>query len=71
MLKFFRNLPAGKAGVRQKLLQQNRITQYLAYSIGEILQVMVENDSPFRDLIWVERKIIKGPSVPLGTGYNL
>ena len=34
MISFFRK-------IRQKLLSQNRITRYLAYSIGEILLVMV------------------------------
>lgn len=34
MLKFFRK-------IRQKLLQQNRITQYLAYAVGEILLVVI------------------------------
>jgi hypothetical protein len=34
MIKFFRK-------IRQKLLQQNRITQYLTYSIGEIFLVVI------------------------------
>ena len=34
MIKFFRK-------IRQKLLQQNRITQYLAYAIGEIFLVVI------------------------------
>jgi hypothetical protein len=34
MIKFFRT-------IRQKLLTQNRITQYLAYAIGEILLVVI------------------------------
>lgn len=34
MIKFFRK-------IRQKLLHQNRITQYLAYAIGEILLVVI------------------------------
>ena len=34
MLKFFRNL-------RQKLIQQNRFSQYLAYAIGEIILVVI------------------------------
>jgi len=33
MLKFFRNLPAGKAG--------NKVTRYLAYAIGEIFLVVI------------------------------
>jgi len=34
MIKFFRK-------IRQKLLQQNRITKYLAYALGEILLVVI------------------------------
>lgn len=34
MLKFFRK-------IRQKLLQQNRITQYLVYAVGEIFLVVI------------------------------
>jgi hypothetical protein len=34
MIKFFRK-------IRQKLLEQNRITQYLTYAIGEILLVVI------------------------------
>jgi len=34
MISFFRN-------IRQKLLQENRITRYLAYAIGEILLVVI------------------------------
>jgi hypothetical protein len=34
MIKFFRK-------IRQKLLQQNRITQYLTYAIGEIFLVVI------------------------------
>jgi hypothetical protein len=34
MIKFFRNL-------RQKLIQQNRFSQYLAYAIGEIILVVI------------------------------
>jgi hypothetical protein len=34
MIKFFRK-------IRQKLLQQNRITQYLVYAVGEILLVVI------------------------------
>ncbi len=34
MIKFFRK-------IRQKLIQQNRITQYLAYAIGEIFLVVL------------------------------
>jgi hypothetical protein len=34
MISFFRN-------IRQKLLQQNRITRYLAYAIGEIFLVVI------------------------------
>lgn len=41
MIKFIRNLPAGKAGIRQKLLQQNQVTRYLAYSVGEIFLVVI------------------------------
>lgn len=62
MISFFRK-------IRQKLLQENKIGNYLKYAIGEILQVVMENDSPYRDLIWVEQTINHLPSVPLGTGY--
>ena len=34
MISFFRK-------IRQKLLQQNRVTQYLAYAIGEIFLVVI------------------------------
>lgn len=34
MLVFFRK-------IRQKLLSQNRVTQYLAYAIGEIILVVI------------------------------
>lgn len=34
MLSFFRK-------IRQKLLSQNRVTQYLAYAIGEIILVVI------------------------------
>ncbi|PRY84767.1 hypothetical protein CLW00_11744 [Mongoliibacter ruber] len=33
MIKFFRNLPAGKAG--------NRVTRYLVYALGEIILVVI------------------------------
>lgn len=49
MLKFFRK-------IRQKLLQQNKVGNYLKYVIGEILQVLIGKHSPFRDLIWVENQ---------------
>lgn len=41
MIKFFRNLPTGQAGIRQKLLQQNQVTRYLAYAVGEIFLVVI------------------------------
>ncbi|MEA1786061.1 DUF6090 family protein [Arenibacter sp. GZD96] len=34
MIKFFRN-------IRKKLLQQNKVTRYLAYAIGEIILVVI------------------------------
>ncbi|SDC88493.1 hypothetical protein SAMN04488104_100894 [Algoriphagus faecimaris] len=34
MLNFFRK-------IRQKLLQQNQVTRYLAYSVGEIFLVVI------------------------------
>jgi len=41
MIKFFRNLPAGKAGINQKLIQEGKIANYLKYAIGEILLVVI------------------------------
>ncbi|TPV32796.1 hypothetical protein FJ651_10800 [Paucihalobacter ruber] len=41
MISIFRNLPAGKAGIRQKLLAQNQVTRYLVYAIGEIILVVI------------------------------
>ena len=69
MLKFFRNLPADKAGIRQKLLEENTGGSYLKYAIGVILESEIGNNCPFRDLIWVEQSISQGTTVPLGTGY--
>jgi hypothetical protein len=71
-----RNLPADKAGIRQKLLEENTGGSYLKYSIGVILESEIGNNCPFRDLIWVEQSISQGTTVPLGlpvpqagTGY--
>ncbi|MEB2774181.1 hypothetical protein SYJ56_02625 [Algoriphagus sp. D3-2-R+10] len=69
MISLLRNLPAGQAEIRQKLLQGNKIGSYLKYAIGEILLVVFGSNSPFRGLIWVEQTISQTPSVPLGTGY--
>lgn len=40
-MKIFRNLPAGEAGIRQKLLVENRVTHYFLYAIGEIILVVI------------------------------
>jgi len=47
MIKFFRS-------IRQNLLQQGKIANYLKYSIEEILLLVIGKSSPFRDSIWVE-----------------
>jgi len=56
MIKFFRS-------IRQNLLQQGKIANYLKYSIEEILLLVIGKSSPFRDLIWVEenKQIINPP----------
>ena len=41
MINFLRNLPAGEAGIRQKLLLENKISGYLKYGIGEIFLVVI------------------------------
>ncbi len=56
--------------IRRKLLSQNRITRYISYALGEIFIVVIGNNSPVRDLIWVEKRIYQSQPVPLGTGYN-
>jgi hypothetical protein len=40
MLKFFRE-------IRQKLLHEGKISNYLKYAIGEILLVVIGKSSPF------------------------
>ncbi len=62
MLKFFRK-------IRQKLLQQNKIGNYLKYAFGEIQFLIMLIISPVRDFIWVEQTISQDTTVPLGTGY--
>jgi len=41
MISLFRNLPAGKAGICQKLFKEGKITNYLKYAIGEIFLVVI------------------------------
>lgn len=36
MITFFRNLPAGQAGIRQKLIAENRVTRFIAFAVGDI-----------------------------------
>lgn len=45
--------------IRRKLLSQNRITRYISYALGEIFIVVIGNNSPVRDLIWVEKEFTK------------
>ena len=48
--------------IRQKLIEENRVTRYIVYALGEILLVVIVNSSPFRDSIWVaENKQIINP----------
>lgn len=49
--------------IRQKLIEDllaglagTMIGSYLKYAIGEKLMLVVTNNSPFRDLIWVEKQ---------------
>jgi hypothetical protein len=48
MIKFFRNLPRRQAGIRQKMLTENkpaspvgRFSKYMLYAIGEIVLVVI------------------------------
>ena len=49
--------------IRQKLIEENRVTRYIVYALGEILLVVIGKSSPFRDWIWVEenKQIINPP----------
>jgi hypothetical protein len=63
MISFFRK-------IRQKLLKEGNVVNYLKNAIGEIfLGAELRRRSPFRDLIWVQQSIGQAPAVPLGTGY--
>jgi len=58
MIKFFRK-------IRQKLLSQNRITQYLAYAIGEIFLVVVGILIALQVNTWNEERKFNNESLKL------
>ncbi|MCL6257664.1 hypothetical protein M3O96_01100 [Aquiflexum sp. TKW24L] len=56
--------------IRQKLLQEWNVIDYLKNAVGEFfLGADLRRRSPFRDLIWVELTVSDDPAVLLGTGY--
>lgn len=57
MIKLFRNLPRRQAGIRKKLLQEGKTTNYFKYAIREILLMVIDKTilCPVRDNILVEK----------------
>lgn len=54
MIKFFRNLPAVKARIRQKLIEQKKVQNYFLYAISEIIMIVIFKNCPVKDNILVK-----------------